>query len=94
MESYSGHPILSFFRNLFFIVSVFGFCFCAYGLACLLWLKPEDMNAEFTTMSSIILGIAFIVCCPLTVILSKKGKRSVTKEPPQKQFKDLREENK
>lgn len=94
MESYSGHPILSFLRNLFFVVSVFGFCFSAYSLACLFWLKPDNMNVEFTTMSAIVLGIAFVVCCPITVILSKKGRKLVAKEPPKKQFRDLREENK
>lgn len=94
MEKYPGHPILTFFQNLFLIVSVFGFAFCAYSLACLFWLKPDDMNVEFTTNTAIVLGIAFVVCCPLTIIVSKKGRSLVAKEPPQKRFKDLREENK
>lgn len=94
MESYSGHPILSFLRNLFYVVSVFGFCFCAYSLACLFWLKPSNMDVEGTTKAAIILGIAFVVGCLITVILSKKGRNLVAKEPPKKQFRDLREENK
>jgi len=94
MEKYPGHPILTFLQNVFLIISVFGFAFCAYSLACLFWLKPEDMNVEFTTMSAIVLGIAFVVFCPLTIIVSKKGRSLVAKEPPKKQFKDLREENK
>ena len=93
MEKYPGHPILTFLQNLFLIVSVCSFAFCAYSLACLFWLKPENMNVEFTTMSAIVLGIAFVVCCPLTIIVSKKGRSLVAKEPPKKQFRDLREEN-
>ena len=94
MEKYPGHPILTFLQNVFLIISVFGFAFCAYSLACLFWLKPEDMNVEGTAKAAIILGAAFIVFCPLTIIVSKKGRKLVAQETPQKRFGDLREENK
>lgn len=94
MVVYSGHPILSLFRNLFYVVSVFSFFFGLYALAELFLLKPENMDVETMTKVAIILGIAFVVCCPLTIILSKKGKSLEANNPPEKQFKDLREENK
>ena len=94
LESYPGHPFLTFIHGFFGIISVFGFAFCAYSLACLYWLKPEDMNVEFTTMSAIVLGIAFVISSPITIIAGKKGRSLVAKEKPKKQFRDLREENK
>ena len=93
MEKYPGHPILTFLQNIFLIISVFSFAFCAYSSACLFWLKPKDMNVEFTTMSAIVLGIAFVVCCPLVIIVTRKGRRFVAKEKTQNKFRDLREEN-
>lgn len=96
LESYPKHPILTILQNIFVIISGFGFCFCAYSLICLFWLKPEDMNVEFTTMAAIVLGIAFVVCCPLAILVTKKGRRLVEQERAQapKKFRDLREENK
>lgn len=95
MEKYPGHPILTVLQNIFWIISVMGFCFCAYSIACLFWLKPEDMNVEFTTMAAIVLGVAFIVCFPLAIIVGRKGRRLVAQEKAQapKRFRDLREEN-
>jgi hypothetical protein len=93
LESYPGHPFLTFIHGFFGIISVFGFAFCAYSLACLYWLKPEDMNVEGTTMAAIILGAAFVISCPITIIAGKKGRKLVAQETPQKRFGDLREEN-
>ena len=94
MEKYPGHPILTFLQNVTWIVGGLSCIFCAYSLACLFWLKPEDMNVEGTTKIAIILGIAFVVCCPICIITGRKGRSLVAKEPPKKQFRDLREENK
>ena len=94
MEKYPGHPILTFMQNIFYIISVFGGIFCVYSLVCLFWLKPADMNVEFTTMCAIVLGIAFVVCCPIVIIVTKKGRSLVANEKPQRQYQDLREENK
>ncbi len=95
MEKYPGHPILTFLQNIFWIISGFGLGACVYALACLFWLKPEDMNVEGTAMVAMVSGLAFIVCFPLAIIVGKKGKRLVAQDKAKapKRFRDLQEEN-
>lgn len=84
MERFPNHPVLSFFQNVFAVISVFSIAFCLYSVACLYWLKPENMNTEFTQKAASVLGAAFIISCPVTVILTKKGRRLVAEEKEQK----------
>lgn len=94
MEKYPGHPILTFLQNIGIIITAFSLGFCIYSVLCLFWLKPEDMNVEFTTMSVIVLGVTFVVVWTLTIMVSRKGRNLIAKEKPEKQFRDLQEENK
>lgn len=83
MERFPNHPVLTFFQNIFAIISVFSICFCLYSVACLYWLKPENMNIEFTQSAAIVLGVSFVIACPITVALTKKGRRLVAEEREQ-----------
>lgn len=87
MEHFPKHPVLTIFQNAFAIISVFSVVFCLYSIACLYWLKPTDMDVEFTRMMAIVLGSAFVVVCPLAIVLTRKGRKIVAEERRQQREK-------